>query len=132
MNSERDGCDPAARPSSGDEEPATRPTRVCLVIDRQLDAASEPAIGETYLALARQLRDAGHEVTLLDTGGPVVLGGAPERVGRVPVDEADDPGDRDLPLIPLPASPAPLASSSPELAVSYRVYLWLREHDHST
>jgi glycosyltransferase involved in cell wall biosynthesis len=129
VNSQRDGYDPAVQPSSGVEEPTTRPTRVCLVIDRQLDDASEPAIGEAYLALAHQLRDAGHEVTLLDIGGAVVAAEPPGVSAEPPVDEADDPGDRDLPLIPLPASPAPLASSSPELAVSYRVYLWLREHE---
>jgi GT2 family glycosyltransferase len=130
VNSERDGYDPAAQPSSGGVETVNRPPRVCLVIDRQLDAANEPAIDETYRALAHWLRDAGHEVTLLDTGAPAVPAEPPGVSAGSPVDEVDEPGDRDLPVIPLPAGPAPLASSSPELAVSYRVYLWLRDHDH--
>jgi glycosyltransferase involved in cell wall biosynthesis len=116
------GRRPGARPSSRGEGPATRPPRVCLVIDRRFEAAREPEIGPTYLVLADLLRDAGHEVTPLDTGGPGATAGPP-------CDAARQRGVRAVRRIPLPASPAPLASSSAELAVSYRVYLWLRDHD---
>jgi GT2 family glycosyltransferase len=122
VNSDRDGSGANDRPSTAGQGPVTRAPRVCMVIDRQHEAASEPEIGATYLALANLLRDAGYEVTLLDTGSPGVT-------AEPSPDEPGDPADRGIPHIPLPASPASLASSSPELAVSYRVYLWLRDHD---
>jgi len=79
-------------------------------------------IGTAYTRLAELLRDAGHDVTLLYTNGRFTI--------AEPIEYWEtEYRNRGLRLVPLPESPVPLFSISPNLSVSYRVYLWLRDHD---
>lgn len=84
--------------------------------------STEPDVDFAYVSLATQLQEAGHEVTLLHTDAPTQPDGP----------DAGESGrtvDRGIRLVRLPESPVPLSATSPQLAVSHRVYLWLRDHD---
>jgi glycosyltransferase involved in cell wall biosynthesis/GT2 family glycosyltransferase len=80
------------------------------------------SIGTAYTKLAELLSEAGHDVTLLYTNGRFTV--------SEPIEHwVTHFRERGMRLVPLPDSPVPIWSSSPNLSVSYRVYLWLRDHD---
>ncbi len=117
------GDEPAGCPGSPAEfGSGARSLRVCLVIGGSHDGSSEPDVDFTYVSLATRLQEAGHEVTLLHTDAPAAS----------PDPDAGESGtavDRGIRLVRLPESPVPLSATSPQLATSHRVYLWLRDHD---
>jgi len=79
-------------------------------------------IGTAYTKLAELLCEAGHDVTLLYTNGRFTV--------SEPIEHwVTHFRERGMRLMPLPDSPVKLASISPNLSISYRVYLWLRDHD---
>src|SRR5262245_20979326 len=94
--------------------------RICLVGAGIRGVSGGGAIETAYAGLSDLLAAAGHQVTFLDTRGDAAMSGTGERA-------ATRTGAAGLRLVPLPASPVPLWSISPELAVSYRVYAWLRD-----
>ena len=64
----------------------------------------------------------GVEVTLLTTDAP----SPPADPAIDGADGVEEPGIR---RVRLPESPVRITSITPHIGVSYRVYLWLREHD---
>jgi glycosyltransferase involved in cell wall biosynthesis len=79
-------------------------------------------IGTAYTKLGEVLNDAGHDVTLLYTSGRYSL--------TEPIEHwIEVYRRRGIQLVPLPESPVSLGSISDFLSYSYRVFLWLRDHD---
>lgn len=133
-------ANPARLASEASSGPHRRPHRVCLVIDNA-QAGGDTSVEPAYRDVANQLRDAGHEVTLLFTAAPPrplvapiddspVETTAPIDVSPVePIAPIDDsPGDGILRQW-LPPVPYSLGATSPQIVISYRTYVWLREHE---
>jgi len=105
--------------------PQTRPLRVCVASSEFLGPFRGGGIGTAYTKLGEVLNEAGHDVTFLYTQG---------------YDTHTEPiahwikvyRQRDIRFVPLPESPVNLFSLSANLAISHRVFLWLREHDGFT
>ncbi len=99
-----------------------RPLKVCVVSSEFRGPFRNGGIGTAYSNLAELLCDAGHDVTLLCTDAPPVPGDPIEHwVRRY--------RERGIRLVLLPQSRTPTSSISASLSISYRVYLWLRDHD---
>jgi glycosyltransferase involved in cell wall biosynthesis len=79
-------------------------------------------IGTAYTKLGEALCEAGHDVTFLYTSGRDTHTEPIEHWIRVY-------RRRGIRFVPLPERPIPIACDTHLLAVPYRVYLWLREHD---
>ncbi len=113
----------AGSPSSlGISQLPARPLRICIVSSEFLGPFRNGGIGTAYTKLAELLSEAGHDVTLLYTNGRFTV--------SEPIEHwVTHFRERGMRLVPLPDSPVKLASTSPNLSISYRVYLWLRDHD---
>jgi len=102
--------------------PQRRPLRICVASSEFLGPFRGGGIGTAYTKLGEVLNEAGHDVTFLYTQG---------------YDTHTEPishwikvyRQRDIRFVPLPESPVNLSSLSANLAISHRVFLWLREHD---
>jgi len=111
------GRDPAGSPGT-----QGRPLRICIVSSEFLGPFRNGGIGTAYTKLGEVLNGAGHDVTFLYTLG---------------YDTDTEPiahwikvyRERGIQFVPLPESPVTLSSLSINLAISHRVFLWLREHD---
>ena len=116
------GREGAAGPSPAATVRGSRALRICLVVEHLPDEDPEDEAGAAFVEIAHSLRDAGHDVTVLETGRPRPRISA---VTEVPV-ACDLAGIR---RVELPPSPVVLDAQSKEIMVSYRVYLWLREQE---
>jgi len=111
------GRDPVESPGA-----QCRPLRICLVCGEFLGPFRNGGIGTAYTKLGQILNEAGHDVTFLYSNGRYTLTEPVEHWVKV----YRECGIR---FVPLPESPVNLTSISYRIAISYRVYLWLREHD---
>jgi glycosyltransferase involved in cell wall biosynthesis len=93
---------------------------VCFVAPKFLNPFRPGGCAAPYIQLADFLRQSGHDVTLLDTAESATAGDseAANWIARY--------RQRGIRYVPLPESPYNLYSVSNCLAVSYRVYHWLR------
>jgi GT2 family glycosyltransferase/glycosyltransferase involved in cell wall biosynthesis len=117
------GTIPSERPeSTADPGSPRRPLRICLASSEFLGPLCNLGIGTAYTNLGEVLSQAGHDVTCLYTRGRHSHTEPIEHWVRVY-------RRRGIRFIPLPEGPLLITSNTPLLAVPYRVYLWLREHD---
>jgi GT2 family glycosyltransferase/glycosyltransferase involved in cell wall biosynthesis len=111
---------PAERPE-GSGSPR-RPLRICVVSCEFLGPFRNGGIGTCYTRLAELLNEAGHDVTLLYTQGRHSHTEPIEHWIRVY-------RRRGIRFVPLPESTITISSNTHELGISYRVSVWLSEHD---
>jgi glycosyltransferase involved in cell wall biosynthesis len=114
---------PSSRPNGTDDVVSPRrPLRIGMVSTEFLGPIRNGGIGTAYTKLGEALNEAGHEITFLYTNGRYTLTESIEHW-------IEFYRRRGIRLVPLPESPVKFASISPYLHGSYRVYLWLRDHD---
>jgi O-antigen biosynthesis protein len=100
----------------------TRPRRICLVSSEFLGPFRTGGVGTAYTKLGEALCAAGHDVTFLYASGNYSM--------TEPIEHwVKHYRRRAINFVPLPECPLTLWSHAPEVAIGYRVFLWLREHD---
>jgi glycosyltransferase involved in cell wall biosynthesis len=114
---------PSSRPKGTDDVVSPRrPLRIGMVGTEFLGPVRNGGIGTAYTKLGEALTESGHDLTFLYASGHFTHTQSIEHWIEVY-------RRRGIRLVPLPESPVRLSSISPYLGLSYRVYLWLRDHD---